>query len=102
MARVWIMAGMLGLAGFADPGLTASPPSAHFAVSATIVARCTASTPSVIPGITSGTTAGYVSVDCGGSSAMQGSQSGTASGSTAPSRISVDESGTLLLVTVEF
>lgn len=106
MTRVWIIAGMLGLAGFAGPGHAAPTPVAHLAVSATVVARCAASTPSVVSGSARMTAAGYVSVDCGGSpatvSASAGATSGPATGFTAPSRIHVDESDALLRVTVEF
>jgi hypothetical protein len=105
VARIPIIVGLLGLLGSAGPGRAAPPPVAHFAVSATIVARCTASTPSVVSA-TDRTAAGPVTVDCGGSTAMgsasTGSSGGPASVLTAPSRIHVDESDAILRVTVEF
>jgi hypothetical protein len=103
VARVWN--GLMGLVltAAAVQAWAAQPPVAHFTVSATVVARCAATTPMSAPRLAGLSAASYVSVDCGQSGALAQSSSGSlAAAFTAPSRIQIDESDSLVRVTVEF
>lgn len=106
MTRWGIAAGWVGLAGIVGSAGAASPSRAHFPVSATIVAHCSASTPDIVARGVATANAAYVSVDCGRTIAASSTTGGTAVAAstalTAPSRIVVDESDSVLRVTIEF